>query len=47
METQTNEEKDILREKLESHTYEGIMYIIHDKQKCMIDNIICMYVYII
>ena len=35
METQTNEEKEIMREKRESHTYEGIMSIIHDKQKCM------------
>ena len=33
METQTTEEKEIMREKLESHTYEGIMSIIHDKQK--------------
>ena len=33
METQTIEEKEIMREKLESHTYEGIMSIIHDKQK--------------
>ena len=33
METQTIEEKEIMREKLESYTYEGIMSIIHDKQK--------------
>ena len=33
METQTIEEKEIMRETLESHTYEGIMSIIHDKQK--------------
>ena len=33
METQTIEEKEIMREKLESYTYEGIMTIIHDKQK--------------
>ena len=35
METQTIEEKEIMREKLEDYTYEGIMSIIHDKQKCM------------
>ena len=35
IETQTIEEKEIMREKLESHPYEGIMSIIHDKQKCM------------
>ena len=33
METQTIEEKEIMRETLESHTYEGIMSIIHDTQK--------------
>ena len=33
METQTIEVKETMREKLESHTYEGIMSIIHDKQK--------------
>ena len=33
METQTIQEKEIMREKLESHTYEGIMSIMHDKQK--------------
>ena len=35
METQTIEEKEIMREILESHTYEGIMSITYDKQKCM------------